>query len=218
MRLLRVLWGIVALLGVGFASSAQAGSISTTGASEDWPTEILSGNGKLEFSHFHVYGIDVSDLNWEILEDGLSVAPNKSTEGHWDSDFFMISYKVTAVEDSMPISEAWLKLDSSTGDHGFSKVLAIEKLLGVGNGFPPEFDSLHTYDIRNKYKKATDHTTFDTPRDSVYVTNKILLFSVGSTATWIGGENRFSVVPEPTTAGLLGLGLTGLFILGRHRN
>lgn len=56
------------------------------------------------------------------------------------------------------------------------------------------------------------------PRDKLGVTDTVKIFSKGEgDAEWFSSINRFSVVPEPGTASLLGAGLVGLFLAGKRR-
>jgi len=181
-----------------------------------WEHGIISGNGKLKFSNFHLSGIDWGDITLDAVEDGLRISGPETLHRH-GVEFFSISYKVTALDGSMPILGASLELESHTSHHPFSKVFATKTVLGKGNSFFPELKFLKTYDIQDKFQKFYSEGDFHTPRDYAYVKDTVLLVSSGPTTKWIASTNRFPVVPEPGTASLLVLGLTGLVVAGRRR-
>ena len=200
------------------ASTAQATSLAGTAGSSHspWPTEVISGNGKLKFSHFDSGGIDPHDITLDVLDDGLRFS-GPVTRHRLGLEFFHISYKVTALDPSMPIAGGSLGLESLTSRHPLSKVFATKTLLGKGNAFFPELKFLSTYDIQSKHKKLFDEKTFHTARNVVHVKDTVLLLTTGPRTSWIASTNRFSVVPEPGSAGLFALGVSGLAILGRRR-
>ena len=208
----------VVLLVAGGVGPAQAISMAGTGGGtpSPWPTEVISGNGKLKFSHFDSGGVDPHDITLDVLDDGLRFSGPVSR--HWPGlEFFHISFKVTALDPSMPIAGGSLLLESHTSRHPFSKVFATKKLLGKGNAFFPELKFLSTYDIQDKIQKPFDEKTFHTPRDVVHVKDTVLLLTSGPATTWVASTNRFPVVPEPGAASLFALGVAGLAVMGRRR-
>jgi len=56
-----------------------------------------------------------------------------------------------------------------------------------------------------------DETVFDEALDEIRVVDGVKMFSWGDgEAKWVSSTNRFPVVPEPSSAGLLGIGLLAL--------
>jgi hypothetical protein len=174
-----------------------------------------SGNGMLEFSDFDFFGVDRELISLTVLDDGIrfgSLAPSSG----YGFEAFAISYKVSAVDASRQISGASLRLDSGTHRRGFGKVLALQRLVGVG-GARSEGMLLETFDIRDHWRRPRDEERFAEPQNVLQVWDKVLVFSKRGRATWLSSTNRFSVLPAPGTASLIGLGLIGLLVSERRR-
>ena len=204
-----MLCGIVLIVSVGWAGRGGASTLTF------FDDVFISGNEKLEFSDFKLVGIDPHDISLEVLDDGLRVSGPVDLS-RFGFRAFKVSYKVTARDPAAPITGASLELESSTSRHGFSKVLAFKGVLGKGGGHP-EALLLKTYDFKDKWQDRFDEEAFHEPRSSAYVWDKALLFAAGGGATWLASTNRFSVVPEPSTASLFALGFIALFALERRR-
>jgi len=127
------------------------------------PGHQISGNGKLLFSNFHIHGIDRDDITLESLEDGLRISGPVGLHAR-GLEFFTVSYKVTALDETMPILGASLELDSITEPgHPLAMVFAGTTLFGKGNAFFPEWKRLETYDIGGHIEHPSDHTDFRKP-------------------------------------------------------
>ena len=209
----RDLWKLVgAVLFVSLAWAGQGAASSLTSLDD----VFISGNEKLEFSHFQLVGIDPHDISLEVLEDGLRIygPVGLSWFGY---KAFKVSYKVTARDPAAAISGVSLELESSTSSRGFSKVLAFKSVLGKGDDHPEPM-LLKTFDFKDKWVDRFDEEQFDQPRNVAQVWDKVLLFAAGGATTWVSSTNRFSVVPEPATARLLVLGLIAVLVFeGRRR-
>jgi len=194
---------------LGGAERAAASSVTSLG------DVFVSGNGKLEFSHFKLVGIDPHDISLEVLDDGMRISGPVGIS-HFGFRAFKVSYKVTTLDPAAPLTGVSLELESSTSRRGFNKVVAFKGVLGKG-GHYPEAALLKTYDFKGKWHDRFDEEAFHEPRTSAHIWDKVLLFAAGGGSEWVASTNRFSVVPEPTTASLLGLGLIVLVALERRR-
>ncbi len=119
----------------------------------------------------------------------------------------LISFTVTTL--GALITDAHLSGNPElTGDSGFA---------GVTETVTPPGDNLEIF-AANGMLMLEDWTFFQDPVQQVNVEKDILLFSTeDSTATISFVDQTFSQVPEPGTALLLGLGLSGLAFAGRPR-
>jgi hypothetical protein len=291
------------------AFGAQAASVSLDDVRSG--DTFVSGNGKLEFSDFDFDSsgdVDEDDIVLEILDDGLRLSGPEGV--HDDGKLrFEVSYTVTALDPTMPISGATLELESIVNGDPFAGVLATKKLLasdrdsdwshskswsssswsgssgtssswkskgrdddddrwdddrksrnrGLGKGHdkgrgkghekargkghqrrhddddddddrdrPDREDVLailEAYDIEVgrgchddddedcflEGRNPFDETEFEEPVDWIRVVDGVTVFSWGDgNARWVSSTNRFPVVPEPSSAGLLGLGILAL--------
>jgi hypothetical protein len=254
---------------------ASGGAARATSTSIDLdlvsPDQVyVSGNGLLEFSDFRVqglgcHGVDPSDLELEILEDGVAIAGNLRVDGR-GPDAFFVSYRVTAL--GPPIDGASLALDTFVDGDQHPTVFATKRLIGdfpekpsghPGNhhgwghhgwGLLPGAGSSQHHDRDDPSQHQGGNKTlaflkaavwepgggclphwrwvcegdFDeasfAPHDTIKVIDGLRLETrrhAGIT-TFVSSTNRFSVVPEPDTAALLVLGLSGLAFAGRRRS
>ena len=218
-----MLCGIVLIVSVGWAGRGGASTLTF------FDDVFISGNEKLEFSDFKLVGIDPHDISLEVLDDGLRISGLVDLS-QFGFRAFQVSYKVTARDPGALVTGASLELESSTSPDGFSKVLAFESVLGKGGGHP-EALLLKTFDFKDKWHDRFDEEAFHEARSSAYVWDKVLLFAPTSTSITLPSArsfaaaapptlsitNRFSVVPEPTTASLFALGFVVLYALERRR-
>jgi hypothetical protein len=122
-----LMWLGIALASTLAASGPQAASISLDDIRRD--DTFFSGNGKLEFSDFDTSGdVDEDDIFLEILDDGVRISGREGVSDDGKQSF-EVSYTVTALDPTMPISGATLELESIVSGDPFAGVVATKKLL-----------------------------------------------------------------------------------------
>jgi hypothetical protein len=116
----------IALASTLAASGARAASISLDDIRRD--DTFVSGNGKLQFSDFDASGdVDEDDIVLEILDDGVRISGREGVDDDGKQSF-EVSYTVTALDPTMPISGATLDLESIVSGDPFAGVVVTKKL------------------------------------------------------------------------------------------
>jgi hypothetical protein len=121
----------------------------------------------------------------------------------------LITYKVTATGGAL-ISDAHLS--------GNVKVAGGDGSISVNETFlPSNSSSLTIFDNVPGSKQMSDSAIFVTPATEIEVQKDILASSVTGVATMSFVDQTYSLVPEPTSIALLGVGALGLVGFGMRR-
>ncbi len=222
----RSLWTVLAAL-LGFALAGQARALTFTFQ------EVIDMGGftttsGLTFGDFDAtiagdlaLAVTNEDLLLTILADGFELIGPLSTADGEIGDL-LLSFGVMAVSLANGINGASL-LTIGVADGNGAQVAVDELILGQ-----PGAQVLGTLSTFDTGAVSGDGVFADAiqfaPRLSIRVLKDIVLdsFLIGSgpggSARISFVEQRFSVVPEPSTLALLAIGLTGIGVFGRRRS
>lgn len=206
---------LVLILFVVTSSTASALTLADLEAG----ASFTSTDGSLLFSEFQ--GIEAKDdlnpdlWNYTVLQlDGgfRIVGPIGVASG--DFGVLSLSYKVSATK---PMVGANVFFNGAAfGDDAFADLTSI--LLGsIGGSEIPGDGELNLLVTGDGTKIKVDSSLFD-PILEFFVYEEVRVDSTGALAASVSAvDQRFSLVPEPTTGLMLGLGLFGLAAVGRRR-
>jgi len=188
----------------------------------DNQTILTSGNGQLAFTRFEFYldGADPAGFTLSVLDDGIRLTGPMSVSDGAEAEFYF-SYEVSVLGNAPGINGVSLFAPSEITGGSFPTFVKTAKQIYTGP--TPEFyhqDTLATLTTRNFDGEYRDLASASfAPQQQISVLDGIRLSTggPGDTATLNEITNRFSVVPEPATLALLGMGVLGLGIAGRRR-
>lgn len=234
-RLIRTLTVLLAIVAAGTAHATtmdvllNGGSITAGDKRFDsWTNSYYdSSDGRT----FNPANIDVEPLNdggldpgpglrFTVSNDELSV----TGDGSYAYVDLMFGFRVTVLDPTLQIKDNTLKYTSGgaalafLGDDFYDLGSYVRETIGTATGL----DDLGVKDIQfsdaswpeGVVTKLSDSASF-APHGEIWVTKNILVWAVDDTdtASLYRFEQRFSqtnVIPEPSTVGLMALGLAGL--------
>jgi hypothetical protein len=203
----------VAVLALG-GMSARAGSVGLPTTLDNLtPSGTTTTVGNLEFSNFSYLqvtgtpppasGVHVDQfVGPPAGETGLEFSGAFSAPAGTTADW-KIKYTVTAAPGFL-INDAFLQITG--GNLGGTGSVSVDETFSNGKG-------LHTF-VTMSGATLQDTVSFD-PQTTLTVTKDIFLNGGSNGATVSVFDQAFSVVPEPTSMALLGIGLSGLFTFRR---
>jgi len=206
----------------GLATAASALTVDYNVADLDNQTILTSANGQLSFTRFEFYldGADPADFTLTVLDDGIRLTgPMSVADGALAELYF--SYEVSVTGNLPGIDGVSLFTPSEVTGEGWPSFVKAAKQVYAGPT-PPSFhqDTLATLSTRNfdgEYSEFRQAGFAPQTLLSIFDGVRLSAAGPGDTATLHEITNRFTVVPEPTTVMLLGLGLLGVALSGRRR-
>jgi len=215
--------GVTLACSFWLASAAYAIPIGEHSVADlDSHTVLTSGNGQLSFTNFKfdLGCVDPDDFTLSVLDDGIRLTGPMSVSGGAATEF-RFSYDVSVLGNAPGINGASLFAPSEITGGSYPTFVKTSKQIdadSTSNCFDPEtLATLMTRNFDGAYSELASASF--APQQQISVLDRIRLSSGGhgDTATLDEITNRFSVVPEPATFALLGMGILGLGIAGRRR-
>jgi hypothetical protein len=215
--------GVNLVCSLWLAAAANAIPIGDYSVADlDNQTVLTSGNGQLSFTRFEFYlgEADPADFTLSVLDDGVRLTGPMSVADGAQAEFYF-SYEVSVLGDAPGINGVSLYAPSEITGGGYPTFVKTAKQIYAGP--TPEFfhqDTLALLTTRNFEGPYSEFASASfAPQSLITVLDGARLSAAGpgDTATLTELTNRFSVVPEPGTLALLGVGFFGLGIARRRR-
>jgi hypothetical protein len=181
----------------------------------------FDANDGLSFSNFQFYlGVDRSLFTLSILEDGVRLTGPMSVANGAQAEFYF-SYEVSVLGNLPGIDGVSFFAPSEITGDGHLNFIKTSKQVYEGptpsSYHQDTLATLHTRNFDGEYSELASASF--APQQHLSLLDGVRLSSAGAenTATLIELTNRFSVVPEPTTLALVGLGISAVAIARRRR-
>jgi hypothetical protein len=204
-------------------TSSTASALTLADLDLGLTTSFTSLDGSLEFSEFQDItaggGLNSNLANYTVvqLDGGFRIVGPIAVAGG-DTGALSLSYKVSAVLPAQLMDGAYVFFNGAAfGDDAFADLTS--NLLGsMGGSAIPGDGVLNLLVTGDGTKIKVDSSIFD-PILEFFVDDVVVrVDSAGALAATVSAvDQRFSLVPEPTTGLMLGLGLFGLAAVGRRR-